>query len=95
MSDPARMTDDTKESVMSRVRFDWFGWHGRKGMPARGPWWFVARCANFLYISLGGYASLTLPWFWHHGAIESRGYDKGWLAGYEAGSKTAAAKVPR
>lgn len=37
------------------------------------------------YISLGGFCSVTVPWFWHRAAIESRGYDRGWNAGYQAG----------
>lgn len=73
---------------MSSVRIDWFGWSGRKSLPARGPRWFISRGANFLYIALGGVCSVTVPWFWFHGAIESRGYDKGWNAGFEAGSKS-------
>jgi hypothetical protein len=67
------------------MRVDWFGWKGRKALPTRGPRWFLSRGANFVYISLGGVCSVTLPWFWHRGAIESRGYDRGWNAGYEAG----------
>ena len=67
------------------VRIDWFGMSARKSMPKRGPRWFASRGANFIYISLGGFCSITVPWFWHHGAIEARGFDRGWNAGYQAG----------
>jgi hypothetical protein len=70
-------------------RFEWFGWDGIKALPKRGPRWFMSRGANFLYFSLGGMCALVVPWFWFHGAIESRGYDKGWNAGYEAGLREA------
>jgi hypothetical protein len=67
------------------MRVDWFGLKGRRGMPTRGPRWFVTRYANGLYISIGGVCAITVPWFWSHAAIESRGYDRGWNAGYQAG----------
>lgn len=86
------MTTETKtvHIPLARVRVDWFGLKGRKSLPKRGPRWFMSRGANFLYLSLGGVCSVTLPWFWFHGAIESRGYDRGWRAGYQAGTSAAA-----
>ena len=70
----------------ARFRFDWFGWRGRRSLPARGPRWFTSRGANYLYVSLGGICSVVIPLWWHPAAIESRGYDRGWNAGYQAGS---------
>ena len=69
------------------MQFKWFGFNRRKNFPVGGPWWFITRGANFLYISLGGWASLTVPWFMSHAFIESRGWDAGWRAGVEAGHK--------
>lgn len=68
-------------------KLDWFGLRARANMPSRGPRWFTSRGANFVYVCLGGWCSVTVPWFWHRAAIEARGYDRGWNAGYEAGSK--------
>lgn len=62
------------------VRFH-FSWGQR---PTRSPRFFRTRCANFIVFGhpLG---FVQIPWFWSHAAIEARGYDKGWNAGYQAG----------
>lgn len=71
------------------IRVDWFGLKGRQSLPDRAPLWFVSRGSNYLYVSLGGVCSLSLPWFWHRSAIESRGFDRGWNAGFQAGWSSA------
>jgi hypothetical protein len=76
------------KSERAKVRFDWFGINGRASMPKRGPRWFASRGANYVYISLGGFCAVTVPWFWHRAAIESRGYDRGFNAGYHAATTT-------
>jgi hypothetical protein len=76
------------------MRFDWFGLKGRQSLPKRGPRWFMSRGANFLYFSLGGICAITVPWFWSHAALESRGFDRGWNAGYDSGWRSKEAVVP-
>jgi hypothetical protein len=66
---------------MTSLRLDW---NGRKDFPR----WFVTRGANFVSMHLG-VVILTIPWVWHPGALESRGYDSGWRAGYQAGLESA------
>lgn len=66
-------------------RFDWFGWNTSATLRGGGPRWFVTRGANFLYVSLGGFAAVTLPWPWSRAALENRGYERGWNMGYESG----------
>ena len=77
-----------RPGLWKALRVDWFGWRGRASLPARGPRWFVSRGANYLYFSLGGFCSISLPWFWSREAIDSRGYYRGFNAGFESGYNT-------
>lgn len=62
------------------VRFH-FSWLLPRG---RGPRFFRSRGANFLFFG-HPIGFVQIPWFWSHAAIEARGYDRGWNAGYQAG----------